>query len=370
MTLVFLALVGPAAGARSGSRNVDQGRLAAALASERAKVGAPGAQATVVACNRVAWAGASGVTVNGSKLSEDQVTPETPFVIASPTKTVTATMIMLEEQAGKLSLDTPLSDYNLKLPELPSADAEKITVKMLLSNRSGLADYDISGFGARHDWKRQDILDAIKKKDPPGTPDYVNSNWVILGGILEKVSNEPIEAFFRNKIAKPADMTSTSTFVRHQEIVGKMAHPYERGANGELTTSWINDFGLPTSYWGPVFTDGGLVSTATDLARFGHALISGKIVSKKTLGVMTDVGPDNYGLGISSREFNGHRWLGHDGSYGGYESENWTDEQRQVTIAVTTNMAYEKNIEPGVAKRIWREVVRAYDSQPSPASCS
>ncbi len=344
--------------------NADRGSLDAVLSSARAKVGAPGAQATVVACGKVVWAGASGVTDLNSKRP---VNPGTPFVIASTTKTVTATMIMKEEQAGRLPLDTPLSNYYPKLP-----NAKKITLKLLLSNRSGLADYDVTQ-GDEHHWKRQDILKHVHANEPPGRFEYVNTNWVILGGILEKVSKDSVETYFRSEIAEPAGMTSTSTFERNQGIMSEMAHPYEREADGKLTTSWIKGFGLPTYYWGPVFTDGGLVSTATDLARFGNALMRAKLVNGATLALMTNVGKDNYGLGIFSKRFDGHYWLGHNGSYGGYESENWTDTNRQLTVTVTTNMGFVADIEPGVAERIWNAVAKAYDAEyghSSPTRCT
>lgn len=157
----------------------------------------------MVACGKLVWEGASGTTTDQSPGPPATVT--TPFVIASTTKTVTATMIMQEVQArnSKLKLTTKLANYYPKLP-----NAEQITLAMLLGNKSGLPDYDVQK-PFSHEWTGQDILDTITKaKDPPGTPDYVNTNWIILGGILEKVPKMPVKTYFHDKIAGPAKMTS------------------------------------------------------------------------------------------------------------------------------------------------------------------
>lgn len=362
---LLLAFVGPAASARTRSPHADRGPLDVALqrALDSARRDAPGAQATVVARGRPVWCGASGVT---DLTSKRPVTPKTPFVIASTTKTVTATMIMQEVQAGNLSLGESLADFNLKLPKLSRADQQDITLEELLSNHSGLADYDIDQFGNEHHWKRSDILNQVHAKDPAGTYGYVNSNWVILGGILQKVSKQPVETFFRNKVAAKAkaNMASTSTFVRKPAILNQLAHPYEKGNNGKLTTTWVKGFGLPTYYWGPVFTDGGLVSTATDLARFGNALLREKLIKSGPLRKMKKLE-----LGLGLEPFHDHQWFGYSGSYGGYESENWTDPKRLVTITVTTNMALVSDgNRAGVAERIWKAVTKAYDNNENASS--
>jgi CubicO group peptidase (beta-lactamase class C family) len=142
----------------------------------------------------------------------------------------------------------------------------------------------------------------------------------------------------------------------------RMAQPYTQANNGALTDWWIPGYGLSNDYWGPVWTDGGLASTATDLARFGNALLRGRLVTPATVAQMTNVGPNEYGLGIYGQSFDGHYWLGHDGDYGGFESEGWTDRSRQVSIAVTTDLTEPDNAPDTASDRIWRAAVRAYDN--------
>ncbi len=342
--------------------------LVTALRTARARAGAPGTQAAVVACGSPVWAGSAGVT---DVRTRRPVTTSTPFVLASTTKTVTATMVMQQVQAGKLSLSTPLARYYPRVP-----NASKITVRMLLNMTSGLPEaednqkiQEIQDTQPRHRWSRNELIAAIgKPRFRPGKRfDYVNTNYTLLGGILEQVIRRPIEGYFQQSVAKPAAMSS-STWTPSTTVINLMARPYERQGDGSLTGFWVNGFGPPSYYYGPVFTAGGLVSTATDLARFGNALLGARLVSSRTLAQMTNVGPDDYGLGVFAKRYDGHRWLGHNGSFQGYESENWTDPKRHVTLAVTTNGGNASDNAAGIAEQIWNSVAKAYDRSAS-TSC-
>jgi D-alanyl-D-alanine carboxypeptidase len=358
---LVLALSGIAIATGAAPAGASAPPLDRALGSARARVGAPGTEAAVVACGRVAWAGFSGVT---DLRSRRPVTNRTLFVLASSTKTITATMIMQLVQTGRLSLGTPLARFYPRLP-----NASRITVRMLLDMTSGLPDYldnprisNIIDNQPRHHWTRSEILAAIARANfPPGARyQYSNTNYMILGGILERLTGASIESNFRRRVGRPAGMSS-STFVPNAAGTRRMAHPYSQARNGRLTDWWIRGYGLSNDYWGPVWTDGGLASTATDLARFGSALLRGRLVKPATISQMTRVGPNDYGLGIYAQPFDGHRWLGHDGDYGGFESEDWTDRSRQLSIAVTTDLTEADNAPDTASDRIWRAVVKAYD---------
>lgn len=356
----------------AGAASVRPGPLLNALRTAVSDTHAPGAQAAIVVCGRGLWSGADGVL---DERSERPVRGNTLFPIASSTKMVTATMVMQRVQAAKLSLDAPLAQY---YPRLPNArNASKITVRMLLQNRSGLRDYgeDLPGLkkhynAEKREWQRDWILNALEGTKTLFSPDkkykYTNANWIVLGGILEKVTpGTSIQSYFEQKIAaRNRARMPLSTWERRPGMWRLMAHPYLD--NG--TTEWLPRFGPPTSYFGQTFTDGGLVSTATELARFGNALFEGKLVSPATLAQMTAVRPSEpgeaYGLGVLRKKFEGRFWFGHDGSYQGYESQNYTDRTRHVTIAVTSNME-------NTAELIWEDVVRAYDEQAphGPTTC-
>jgi D-alanyl-D-alanine carboxypeptidase len=335
--------------------------LLAALNHARARVHAPEATAAVVRDGQVVWQGGSGTRRRGARL---RVTAGTPSILASSTKTVVATMIMQLVQDGQLSLEQPLSDF---YPALPNAGA--ITLRMLLNHTSGLADYDadprISNLmdnAPRHAWTRDEVLAGVHAPQfPPGSRyRYTNTNYVVLAGILEKVTGQSIEQRFQERIAGPAGMTA-STFAYEPQRSRSFAHPYWTDDAGVINDNWVAGLGIASDYWGPVWGDGGLASTAPDLARFGDALFAGKLVSSQTLNAMLSFsGPDDYGLGIYEKEVDGVRWIGHDGDYGGYESENWHDPATNVTITVTTDLEEPSDASDTNSDRIWLAIERAY----------
>jgi D-alanyl-D-alanine carboxypeptidase len=336
--------------------------LDAALKQGRETAGAPAATAAVMRCGQLLWSGADGVMdVNSGR----PATTSTEFALASTTKPITATLVLNLVQRGKLSLKTKLSRFYPKLPK-----AKKITVRMLLDHTSGLNDYfDSAQLNQTivqhpdHHWTRAEVLKAVKRTlFKPGTrSSYSNSNYVVLGGIVEKVTKGPVERAFRNRIVAPAGLTH-STFTYRPEQSDLFAHPYTRGSAG-LHDEFVAGVGLPSDFWGPVWTDGGLASTAEDLARFGDALFERRLLSAKTLKTMTHIDRFGGGLGLFPFDYGGHRWLGHNGRYAGYESEIWNDAKRRVTIAVTTNVSRS-------SLATWQGVVAAYDSNaPSAPAC-
>jgi D-alanyl-D-alanine carboxypeptidase len=247
---------------------------------------------------------------------------------------------------------------------------------MLLNMTSGLPNY-LSNVRIkrtlrqhpRHRWTRAQVLDGLgsglgpSQFAPGARYHYDDTNYIVLGGILQRVTRSSIERDFQRLIARRAGMTS-ATFVPGPGSMALMAHPYLQESDGALRDQWVPGFGVPTADWGPVWTDGGLASTTTDLVRFASALLNGRLLNAAALAEMTHTGRSHYGFGIQSRAFGGHRWLGHYGAYGGYEAEDWTDRARGVTIAVATNVQAAGQEPQLISDRIWRALVRTYDGQP------
>jgi CubicO group peptidase (beta-lactamase class C family) len=313
-------------------------------------------------CGQLLWSGASGVLdVNSGR----PATTSMRIAIASSTKPVTATLVMGLVQRKKLSLTTKLSRF---YPHLPKA--KKITMRMLLNHTSGLNDYfdsahinDLIAKHPSHHWKRSEVIKAIKRTlfKPGSKFSYSNSNYVVLGGIVEKLTHGTIENAFRARIAIPLQLTD-STFAYHPEESDGFAHPYVK-AQGGLQDQFVPGVGLPSDFWGPVWTDGGLASTAQDLARFGDGLFEAKLLSAKTVRTMSKLDRFGEGLGVFPLQYAGHKWLGHNGRYAGYESEVWYDAQRRVTITVTSNTNQS-------SLATWQQLVTAYDgAAPSAPQC-
>jgi D-alanyl-D-alanine carboxypeptidase len=340
--------------------------LDAALGAVRVGSHAPAATAAVVACGRVVWADATGVLDVHSK---SPASNGSLFILNSTAKSIVATMTMQEVQAGHLSLGTRLSAF---YPQLPNAAG--ITIRMLLNMTSGLPDYLnnpqirwMAVYRPRHRWTVEQLLTGLgAPKFLPGRGYwYSDTNYILLGAILERITHSPIQRDFQRLIAGPLGIT-TATFVPTPSARARLAHPYVLHSDGSLTSTWIPGFGVPSALWGPVFTDGGLASSALDLARFANALLGGRLVGAAAVREMTHLGRRHYGFGVQGRSFGGHFWLGHYGAFGGFEVEDWSDPSRQVTIAVATNVQ-----KPGsalISDLIWRAIARSYGRQSPPST--
>jgi len=360
------------AGSEAGSgppQPVSAATLNTALAQGVQQAGAPGAQGALYACGHLAWSGVDGVT---DRATGNLVTPDTRYVLQSVTKMFTATMIMLLVQAGKLSLDTPLAQF---YPQVP--DASTITVKMLLDHRSGLPEYlddpviQTDFNDPEHVWSRDQVIASLHTAAfAPGIKySYTNSNYVVLGGLLEMVSGASVESDFQTDIALPLALADTS-FVSPPSDSDVFAHPYSYDDGSTATDQWVPGYGISSGTVGPVWTDGGLISTATDIAHFGDALFDGRLVAPATLAQMTTIDGDGEGLGPESSTYDGRTWLGHSGDYGGFESELWHDASRDITLTVTTNMDEPSSAGMTTSATIWDAVASAIDgAEPAYEPC-
>jgi len=347
--------------------------LEATLRRTRARIHAPAATAAVVACGRVVWAGASGVLDLRSRRPADN---GSLFVLNSAGKTIVATMVMQEVQDGRLSLASRLAEF---YPWLPGA--RRITVRMLLNMTSGVPDYlnnpriqwTINN-RPRHRWTVQQVLTGLgtglggPEFSPGSRYQYSDTNYILLGAILERITGSPIQLDFQRLIAQPLGLTS-ATFVPTPAAEAQVAHPYLLRRDGTLIGEWIPGYGVSSAVWGPVFTDGGLASSSLDLAQFANALIGGRLVSTRLVREMTHLGRGHYGFGIRARSFDHRSWLGHAGVFAGYQAQDWTDPSRQVTIAVAANI---QQVGGGMTSdQIWNALARAYDRRhPGGAGCS
>ena len=337
--------------------------LDAALRAARSRARAPAVTAAVVLCGRVVWADATGVLDLGS---HRPTTNSSLFVLNSAAKTYVATMVMQEIQRGRLSLDTRLSQF---YPWLPNA--RQITVRMLLNMTSGLPDYLNNprirwtiDHRPRHHWTVDQVLTGLgtglgPATFPPGRRyQYSDTNYIVLGAILDRVTHRSLEHDFQQMIAQPLGITS-ATWVPSPAAEAGVAHPYLRSQSGPLTSQWIPGYGVSSAVWGPVFTDGGLASSSLDMAWFANALLGGRLVSPAAVSQMAHIGRGGYGFGLRDRSFDGHYWLGHRGYFGGFAAEDWTDPTRQLTIAVATNLEITGG-QP-ISTPVWGAIAQAYD---------
>ena len=265
-------------------------------------------------------------------------TPDMRYKIASNSKQILATAILLLAEEHKLSLDDTVAKY---LPNLTRA--REITIRMLLSHTSGYQDYYPLDYVApfmSHDVTAAEILDTWARKPldfEPGTRyQYSNTNYVAAGVIVEKVGGKPLIEVLRSRILDKLGMKSAIDVTRE---TWNASDPdgHTRFAAGPPRSVAPEGNG-----W--MWAAGELAMTAADLAKWDVSLINGTILKPSSLKALTTdmqlksgVGT-GYGLGIGvSLLANGHRRWRHSGGASGFVSMNTTYPDDKMSITVLTN---------------------------------
>ena len=278
-------------------------------------------------------------------LPRGQFAPDanTVFDLASVSKEFTAGAILLLQQDGKLSVNDPLSKY---FPGFPNGDA--ISLLELLQHRSGLVDYnnfgdypDFSGaysaFMASGQTDYQPIVDRLSTFPldfAPGTQyEYSNTNYLLLGMIVAKVSGVPLGTFMQQRIFGPLGMAQT-----HQ---GNPPPPVTDIALGYLTSA-----GTAYRAWQWNLTwlagPGGMTSTVGDLEKWDRAVRAPGIFTQASLVQMFAPSPiaasyGSYADGWIVSTLSGHLYIWHDGEVGGFQTINATFPNDGIDIIVLTN---------------------------------
>jgi CubicO group peptidase (beta-lactamase class C family) len=268
------------------------------------------------------------------------VTTDTRFEIGSVTKQFTAACVLQLAEAGKLSLDDRLgkyvSDYFI---------GRGVTVRQLLQQTSGIPEY-LEGPDVVEDASTQPatyatILDRVSAKPldfPPGTRwEYSNTNYILLGRIVEFVSREKYETYVREHIFGPAGMTQ-SGFIDDEGTLPAMARGYTATGNGFTPAPLLREDWAQAA--------GGIVSTVGDVLKWDDALLAGKIVPPADVTLMrsearlVDGSPTHYGFGWLVDEMSGHPHVWHNGGTFGFHAVNATfpsDDEAIVMLGNSTS---------------------------------
>jgi len=278
----------------------------------------------------------------------------TPSLISSVTKTFTAVVVMQLVQEGKLSLDDMVNTW---FPEQP--DGDKITVRMLLSHTSGLANFTTL-FGddeARYtrDWTPEELIAEVNKAGPVGKPGslsayYSNTNYIMLGLIIEKVTGNRWEDEIESRIIKPLGLKNTIT-PKEGNWKEKLVPGYIKTSDGYVSIfdySWYSHASVSLTYG-----TGGLVSTASDLMTFASAIFDGKLVSKETLDLMSQpvgIGSgETWGLGGGVGEVAGHKTFRKSGDDPAYHSYFIGTLDGKLIVTALVNTEEGNVISPSIA---------------------
>ncbi|MDR3750444.1 MAG: serine hydrolase [Terracidiphilus sp.] len=259
-------------------------------------------------------------------------TVDTRFRIGSLTKQFTAASILLLQERGQLNLNAPVKTY---LPDAPST-WDKVTIYHLLTHTSGIPNFTgTAGFDAykRQSHTPEESVRLIRDKpldfEPGAKFYYSNSNYILLGKIVERVSGMPYASFLRQNIFIPAGMTETGVD-SDSAILPRRAQGYDSTPEGFRRTDYIS-MTIP-------YAAGFLYSTVGDLLKWERALFAGKVVSASSLRTMTTANLDEYGTGVFIRNANRHKLITHDGTIEGFESSLNYYPERQLTIVVLGNV--------------------------------
>ncbi|WP_457319503.1 serine hydrolase domain-containing protein [Stenotrophomonas sp. P5_B8] len=234
----------------------------------------------------------------------------TRFRLASLNKMFTAVSILQLQEAGKLSLDDTLAKH---LPRYPNPSvAGSVTLRQLLDHTSGLGDIFGDKATSNADSLRtlQDYW-AVFGEEPvaftPGSRDqYSNYAFILLGSVIEAVSEQSYYDYVDEHIYRVAGMSATGSEPESMPVVGR-AKPYTK-VDGRWT---VETASLP---WRATSAGGGY-STVDDMLKFGEALRAGKLLSPTSLAAATS--PQNhkawYGYGFMVRGEGRDRLYGHEG---------------------------------------------------------
>ncbi|MFI9209177.1 serine hydrolase domain-containing protein [Streptomyces sp. NPDC053253] len=312
--------------------------------------GVPGAVAEV-RDGRGVWRGSSGTADLGSGRAAKA---DDRFRAGSVTKSFTATLVLQLVAEGRIGLDDTVEE---RLPGVVPNGAH-ITVRQLLHHTSGLANYtdvllrkpDPVRDAQRATYTPRELIalvaDAPNRPAPGTVWEYSNTNYVVLGLLVEQATGRSLRHETDRRILRPLRLSGTS-FPTTAHLAGPRLHGYEwldgRGPGAAPTD--LTEFS-PAAYW----ATGTLISTTHDLNTFYKALFDGRLLPSHLLEEMRATRPMNperpgrsYGLGLEGNLNtcpDDGPVLGHTGEVVGYQTFSFTsaDGERQVTLSVNTGL--------------------------------
>ncbi|WP_234382199.1 serine hydrolase domain-containing protein [Streptomyces sp. XY332] len=341
---------GTATAAPHATARLDPSGLKSAM-DDVHRAGVPGVYGEVRAAGRT-WRGASGVadTTTGRPVSADM-----RHRVGSITKTFTAAAVMQQVEQGRIRLDAPIGGY---LPRLvPGERGRRITVRMLLNHTSGIPDYVPYAFPSLQadspaslddnrfrQFTPEELIELGLAAPPAGEPGgptgvYSNTNYLLLGRLLERVTGTTAEEYITRNVIDRAGLRHTA-FPAGARIEGPHSRMYE-SLYGLIDPA--RDYSVYNMSW--TGTGAALVSTMEDVNRFYGRLLDGGIVSRSSLTQMQRTVPGRaldgttieYGLGLHKVVIAdcGTFW-GHDGTVWGAAMMSLTraDGKRQMSVAV------------------------------------
>lgn len=256
-------------------------------------------------------------------------TVNTKYRIGSVTKMFTATLIFSLIEEEQLGLNTKLAKFYPKIP-----NANEITIRHLLSHQSGLLN--MTQKPSYLNWKDQSLskealLDTFRTDqtqfEPGSTMKYSNTNYILLGYIIEEVTNQSYSQLLKNRIVNKIGLEKTYFAPDSQSLSNQaFSYRYRDGA-----WNHVNFTNLDIAHGA-----GGIVSTPQELTRFAEGLFHHELLSEESLDSMTNL-TEGMGKGLILMPFQGKRLYGHTGGIDGFSAVLSYAPQDSVAFACTYN---------------------------------
>ena len=265
--------------------------------------------------------------------------PETKFRLGSITKQFTAAAILQLQDAGKLSVDDPISKH---IPGAPVA-WNGVTIRHLLTHTSGIPSYtDAAGYQLNMRERANAPFEFIKRfsnlplQSKPGEKfHYNNSGYFLLGVIIEQVSGVKYEDYLHQHIFEPLQMKSPG-YDWPDTVLKNRASGYSKDREGNLVNARFLDMGQP-------YAAGSLYSNVLDLYKWDRALYTTKVLSGRSIEAAFtpnefDWGAGiKYGFGWGVSQVHGHKAVGHGGGINGFSTVIWRAVEEDAAVIVLSN---------------------------------
>ncbi|MFI8910528.1 serine hydrolase domain-containing protein [Streptomyces sp. NPDC053513] len=309
-------------------------RLDRAVEDVRKQAGIPGVAVGLWMPGRGSYVHATGVA---DKVTGEPMTTDGFVRIGSETKTFTVTALLKLVDDHRIRLDDPVSRYIHGVP-----NGHRITLRHLAEMRSGLFPYtsdpdfihDLLSDPQRSFTPEEALAYGFRHKNTfaPGAKfEYSNSNLVLLGLVVEKVSGRPLTAFLRERVLRPARLRHT--FLPHGP---EFPEPHPRGYTNQTLSGAVVD----STDWNPswAWAAGAMISDMHDLRRWAKILATGELLSPGTQAQRLRTLPTGHpGLGYGLGIFDANGWIGHNGSIPGYETVTVYLPERDATLVIMIN---------------------------------
>lgn len=302
-----------------------------------------GATAAVHVPNQGTWERAHGVSHGNTPITTNMY-----MGIGSNTKTYFSVLMLLLQEQGKLDLDDTIGTW-ISHQHVPG----NITIRQMLNHTSGLYSYtsnnDINNYilaDFTRVWPPDSIFNLLKA--PTGTPggawDYSNTNYLIAGVIIEKVTGKKPYTVLRDEILTPQGLTETF-FYPYETPTGTIPHAWSANlhmGNDQQDLIAVHSYSH-NAMFSLAYTAGAIMATAKDNALFWDKLMSGNILNSSSMAELQTYIPNistntDYGLGLFRfRYYNARNVVSHGGTNVGFINENVHDLTSGVSLTVLTN---------------------------------